>query len=91
MGSVWKIEFTQTAVKQLEKLDKPISKRIINYLEERLLSGANPRLWGKALKGSELGDTWRYRVGDYRAICLIKDSVVTVVVLEIGHRKEVYR
>lgn len=90
MSLAWKIEFTDTAKKHLKHLDKPVAKKILKWLDERVLSGVNPRLWGKQLKGNELGDMWRYRIGDYRVLCLIKDSIVTVEVVYIGHRKEIY-
>lgn len=90
MNLAWKIKFSESAKKDLQKLDKPISKRIIKWLEERILSGVDPRLWGNQLKGNELGDMWRYRVGDYRILCLIKDNIVTIEVVSIGHRREIY-
>jgi mRNA interferase RelE/StbE len=91
MNSGWKVDFSSTARRQLKSLDKQISRRILRWLDERLLSGVNPRLWGKQLQGDELGDMWRYRIGDYRALCLIKDNIVTVEVVSLGHRKEVYK
>ena len=90
MSLVWKIEFSESAKKDLRKLDNTSSKKIIIWLDKRILSGVDPRLWGKKLKGSLLGDMWRYRVGDYRILCLIKDEVVTVEVVSIVHRKDVY-
>jgi len=88
---VWAIELSESAKKDLKKFDKPVSKRIIKWLEERVLSGVDPRLWGKQLKGDVFGDMWRYRVGDYRILCIIKDNIVTIKVVSIGHRKEVYK
>lgn len=91
MSLVWKIELSETAKKDLKKLDKHVSMKIMRWLDERILSGVNPRLWGKQLKGTTLGDMWRYRIGDYRVLCLIKDNIVIVEVISIGHRKEVYK
>lgn len=91
MSLVWKIDFSESALRQLKSLDKPITKRIIKWLDDRVLSGVNPRLWGKQLKGDELSEYWRYRVGDYRVLCVIKDNIVTVEVVSIGHRKEIYK
>ena len=91
MSLVWQIKFSESAKKHLSKLDKPVANKIIKWLNERVLSGVNPRLWGKQLKGDELGDMWRYRVGDYRILCLIKDNIVTIEVVSVGHRKEVYK
>lgn len=86
----WKIEFRKSAAKELKKLDKQAQKRIISFLEEKVEGAINPRMEGKALKGSGT-ELWRYRVGDYRLICQINDKAVTILVVCIGHRKEVYR
>lgn len=87
---VWKIEIAQTAAKQIQKLDKETQRRIISFLRNKLENTSNPRLYGKALKFEKAG-LWRYRVGDYRLICEIKDEIVTVLVLCVGHRKKIYR
>ena len=85
----WQIEFTKNAQKAMEALDKPIRRHIDNFLS-RLLSRENPRSIGGALSGT-LAGRWRYRVGDYRIVCEIHDDVLVVLVLEVGHRREVYR
>jgi mRNA interferase RelE/StbE len=87
---VWRIELTETAAKQLSKLDRQTAKRITNYLRERIAPLDDPRAFGKALKGP-LGELWRYRVGDWRIICEIRDDVMRVLVVRIGNRREVYR
>ena len=87
----WKIEFTETALRQLQKLDKKISLRIQNFLRDRIGSIENPRSIGEALQGERLGEFWRYRVGDYRLICRIEDNRVVVLVLRVGHRRDIYR
>lgn len=84
----WQIELTGSAEKELAKLDKPVAKRIIKFLRERV--SVDPRSSGKALKGDHSG-LWRYRVGDYRVICEIFDDKISVLVIRVGHRKEVYR
>ena len=84
----WKIEFTASAEKELAKLDKSGAKRIIKFLRERV--SGEPRSSGKVLKG-EYSGLWRYRVGDYRLICEICDDKISVLVVRVGHRKEVYR
>lgn len=83
-----KIFLSKAAQKQVAKLDKPIQKRIVEYLEgiEKL---DNPRSEGKALTGN-LAGKWRYRVGDYRIICEIIDKELIISVIQVGHRKEVY-
>ena len=89
-GRVWRIEVARTAEKQISKLGRPAQKAIQRFLRERLLAAENPRQWGKPLHG-EKQSLWRYRVGDYRLICDIQDEKVVVLVLEVGHRKDVYR
>lgn len=86
----WTIEYADTAKKQLRKLDKLAARRIVDFMDERIAPSDDPRALGKALKGS-LGDLWRYRLGDYRILCDIQDGVLTVLVLQIGNRREVYR
>ena len=87
----WRIELPESTKKQLASLDRQNQKRIITYLRERLACSENPRTLGKPLIGPRLGAYWRYRVGDYRLICAIHDDIVTIVVVEIGNRREVYR
>ena len=75
----------------MEKLDPRIARRILKFLFQRVDKLDNPREIGEALKGSELGEFWKYRVGDYRIICGIEDDVLTVLVVRIGHRSKVYK
>jgi mRNA interferase RelE/StbE len=86
----WTIEYTDFARRQLRKLDKSAARRILDYLRERVAPLDDPRTVGKALHGS-LGDLWRYRVGDYRIICELRDRQLRVVVVRVGDRKDVYR
>ncbi|NTJ41443.1 type II toxin-antitoxin system RelE/ParE family toxin [Agrobacterium larrymoorei] len=88
---IWEIEFRESARKQLKKLGRQDATRIIAFLTDRIAADNNPRRTGQALQGSELGNFWRYRVGDYRIICDIQDQKLFIVVIEIGHRREVYR
>ncbi|MGH8400045.1 MAG: type II toxin-antitoxin system RelE family toxin [Gammaproteobacteria bacterium] len=87
----WKIELTEVARKQLRKLDKPVAVRILNFLEQRIAVLENPRTLGDPLRGPELGRYWKYRVGDYRVITSIHDESITILVISVGHRSEVYR
>ena len=87
----WTIEFLPQAVKDLGKLDKPVARRILKFLHERLAPMDNPRSIGEVLRGPELGKYWKYRIGDYRLICSIQDQRLTVVVVRIGNRRDVYR
>ena len=86
---VWTVKLNKKSEKELSKLDKETQIKITNFLL-KLEKSANPRESGRPLKG-DLGLFWRYRIGDYRIISQIKDATVTVFVLSVGHRKEVYR
>ena len=88
---VWIIKYTETSSKQLKKLDKQTALRVLDYMDERVALLADPRTLGKNLKGPKMGEYWRYRVGDVRFICNILDGQMTVLVIEIGNRREVYR
>ena len=87
----WRVEFDDGARRDLEKLDKPIALRITRFLRERVGQLDDPRGIGEALKGSRLGEFWRYRVGDYRIICDLQNQRLLVLVLRVGHRRENYR
>lgn len=88
---VWKVEFDDRAMKELLAFDKPVAKRITKFLRERVATLDDPRSIGEQLKGSELGDFWKYRVGAYRIVASIEDQTVCILVLRVGHRKEVYK
>jgi mRNA interferase RelE/StbE len=87
----WKIEFDPAAEKELGRLDRQVARRILKFLSERIARLDNPRSLGEALKGSRLGEFWKYRLGDYRIICKIEDEAVIILVVRIGNRREVYR
>lgn len=87
----WRIEFESVAAKELRKLDKQASGRILKFLRERIAPLDDPRSVGQALKGSKLGTFWRYRVGDYRLITHIDDGAVYILVIRVGNRQEVYK
>ena len=87
----WIIKYTESSSKQLKKLDKQTALRVIDYMDERVAVLADPRSLGKNLKSSKMGEYWRYRVGDIRVICNISDGQMTVLVIEIGNRRNVYR
>ena len=88
---VWQINMSETAEKQLAKLDRPVAQRIRSFLRERVAALDDPRSIGEALKGSKLGEFWKYRVGDWRLICEIRDKQILITVLSLGNRREVYR
>lgn len=86
----WTVKFNNVAEKQLIKLDKPIQRRIADYFEERIENCKNPKHFGEPLKANKSG-LWRYRVGDYRIICEIRETELVVLALAIRHRREVYK
>jgi mRNA interferase RelE/StbE len=88
---VWIIEYADTALKQLKKMDRQVARSIFEYLDERVAQLENPRELGKKLVGPQYGTYWRYRVGDVRIMCDIKDQKLIILVVEVGHRKEIYR
>jgi mRNA interferase RelE/StbE len=91
VSSAWRIEFADDARKDIKKLGHAEAKRIRNFLRDRVAGSSNPRQLGLALTGSRLGGLWRYRIGDYRVICELQDNKLVVLVIEIGHRREIYR
>ena len=76
-------------IKNKKKLDKHTSSLIIGWLEKNIEGCENPRIHGKGLVENKSGQ-WKYRIGDYRVICEIQDEKIIVLVLEIGHRREIY-
>ncbi|MGH9578067.1 MAG: type II toxin-antitoxin system RelE family toxin [Terriglobales bacterium] len=86
----WTVEIADFAERQLRKLDRPVRDRILDYLHERIEGCKNPRHFGEPLKGGRAG-LWRYRVGDYRIICELRDEILVVLALSVGHRREIYR
>ncbi|MFE3457490.1 type II toxin-antitoxin system RelE/ParE family toxin [Nocardiopsis aegyptia] len=87
----WKVELYDDAKRELRKLDHQAARRVLRFLNDRIAGSDDPRAIGDALKDNRLGDLWRYRVRDYRIIADIQDGIVTVLVLHVGHRREVYR
>jgi len=87
----WKIEFDPAAERELGKLDPQIARCILKFLFERVAALDDPRSIGEALKGSRLGEFWKYRLGDYRIISRIEDGEVIILVVRIGNRREVFR
>ena len=83
------VVFTKTAKKQLKKLDKHIASLIIGWIEKNLQGCENPRAYGEALTANR-GGQWRYRIGDYRLVTEIQDDKIIILVLGIGHRKDIY-
>jgi len=86
----WRIEYTSVAVKNLSNLDPQAAKRILRFIDERILPSSDPRSLGEALHGV-LGDLWKYRVGSHRIIARIEDRRLVILILRIGARRDVYR
>jgi len=86
----WSVEFRATAKRQLAKLDRQRQAAILDYIEDRIAPLDNPRNRGKPLIGDRKG-LWRYRVGDYRILCELRDKELVVLVVVIAHRRQVYR
>lgn len=86
---IYKVEFTSHALKDLKKLDCHTAALILGWIRKNLESCENPRLHGKALTANRSGE-WRYRVGDYRLLAKIDDNRITILVLNIGHRRDIY-
>lgn len=84
----YSVEWSTRSEKQLAKLDRQVARSLVRFMNERVQHSGSPRSIGKQLKDSQY---WRYRVGDYRILCRIEDEHVTVLVVELGHRREVYR
>ena len=87
----WSIELTPKADRQLNRLDQQIVRRINRFIFQRIALLEDPRSIGEALKGTEFGELWKYRVGDYRIIASIEDKLVRILIVRIGNRREVYR
>ena len=87
---VWRVEFDRAAARDLRKLGAIAEQTILRYLRERIAGSDDPRRFGHALVG-DLKGLWRYRVGDYRIVASIEDQRFVVLVVTIGHRREVYR
>ena len=87
----WKVELSSQALKALGQLDAQVARRILTFLHDRVASLDDPRSIGEALKGSRLGEFWKYRIGDYRVISSIEDGAMRILVVKVGNRREVYR
>lgn len=85
----WIVEFDHTAAKELRKLDRQAQQEILYYLRKRIATDEDPRRFGKPL-ARDMAGLWRYRVRDYRMICHIADKRLIVLVLRVGHRKDIY-
>ena len=90
MGSKWTITYRKSARKFVERLDPKQRRRIYDFLHKRLAELPDVRCIGLALQGPDYAGKWRYRVGDYRIVCEIHDGELLVLVIDIGHRRDIY-
>ena len=85
----YKVEYTERAVKSLRKLDPSVRSFLKAWIDKNLIDCEDPRIHGKGLTANRTGQ-WRYRVGDYRILADIQDEILTILVIEVGHRRYVY-
>ena len=85
----YKVRFTQSAKKDFKKLDRHTAALILGWVRKNLENCENPRQHGKSLTANQSGQ-WRYRIGDYRLLAKIDDKTITILVLNVGHRREIY-
>lgn len=86
----WTIEYDRRVLKDMKKLDQSVQRQILDYFDDCIAPSPNPRRFGKSLK-SRFSGLWRYRIGDYRAICRIEDEKLIVLVVRVGHRSKAYK
>ena len=86
----YRLLFSKRALKELKKMDKAVSTLIFAWLKKNIDGAADPRAFGKALKGDKK-EMWRYRIGDYRVLANIEDENLTIIAIEIGHRRDIYK
>jgi mRNA interferase RelE/StbE len=87
----WTVEFSELANKQIDKLDPVVARRILEFLRSRASSADDPSSLATRLKGPENIGRWRYRIGDFRVVVSFNKNIITIYVIEIGHRREIYR
>ena len=87
---MYQVKFTDSALKQLQKIDKQTMRLIKNWIVKNLVDCEDPRVHGKPLTGSLKG-VWRYRVGDYRLFADIRDYALMIIIFDVGHRKDIYK
>ena len=85
----YRVEYSKDAVRALKKLDRPTAALIVGYVRKHLEGCTDPRIYGKGLSANRAGQ-WRYRVGDYRILAKIEDDKVLILILSVGHRRDVY-
>lgn len=87
---MWRLVFSKKADKQLSKLDAGVRRVIVSWLLKHIDGCDDPRVYGNGLTANRAGE-WRYRIGDYRVLCEIRDDELIVLTIAVGHRRDVYR
>ena len=85
----YSVEYSKGAIKDLKKLDRFTQTLILGWIEKNLIGCENPRAFGKCLTANRSGQ-WRYRIGDYRLITEIRDDKIIILILNVGHRRDIY-
>ena len=83
------VETTARFDREFKKLDRYTQRMIKAWIEKNLIGCEDPRAHGKGLTANRSGQ-WRYRIGDYRMICLIEDEKLVILALTVGHRSNIY-
>ena len=84
------VETTERFEKEVKRLDRYTQRMLKSWIEKNLVGCENPRAKGKGMTANRSGQ-WRYRIGDYRLICLIQDNELVILALAVGHRSDVYK
>ncbi len=86
----WRVEWEDEAVKELKKLDTKARRTIVRFMRDKIATDEDPRRFGDPLR-KDLKGLWKYRIGPYRVICSIEDRQIVVLVVRVGHRKNIYK
>ena len=86
----YQVVYLPQVIKTLEKLDKYTKRIIVEWIEKHLVDCEDPRIFGKPLTANRVNQ-WRYRIGDYRVIVKIEDNRLVILVIAIGHRRDIYQ
>jgi mRNA interferase RelE/StbE len=86
----WRVEWEDEALKELKRLDTRAQRLIVRYMKDKIATEENPRRFGDPLR-KDLKGLWKYRIGSYRVICSIEDQKIVVLVVRVGHRRNIYK
>ena len=85
----YRVTFEKNALKKITKIDANQRIILMSWIQKNLEKCENPRSHRKALS-CKLNPYWSYRVGDYRIVVEIKDHELVIVIISLGHRRDVY-